>query len=131
MNNWELERQKATLEVLRLFLTRILTLSTALVAAGIGLAKLSPPDGGQGNLYFVTLVAFGLSVLFALLALGTIVASLAAGAMNVGASWAVQLLSVLVVASFAVGVGLSVLLARGLCALGGAVGAGVPMGGPG
>lgn len=114
MSEWELERQKTTLDVMRLLLTRIVTLSTALIAAGVALAKLSPPHAGGGGLFFAALCALGLSVLFGLLALGAILASLTLGAMDVGRSWLLQILTALVVASFAAGLGLSIFLARGL-----------------
>ena len=98
-----LERQKATLDVIRQLVTQVLTLCTSLIAASIALAKLAAPFGEHGWLFSSMLAGFSAAVLFGLLALGAVISSLINTSLDVGNARAVQLLAGLELVAFAVG----------------------------
>lgn len=86
----EQERRKLALEVIRQLVTQVLTLNTSLVAAAVALAKLSSPIATRSLVFDLLLIFHVISVIFGLLAMGTIVSCLVNDTIEIAKSSLIQ-----------------------------------------
>jgi hypothetical protein len=105
------ERQKAVLEVIRQLVIQVITLCTTLIAAGVALAKIDPPNQTLSLLFAGQLISYSLAALVGLLALGAIISTLINQNIDVGRSRVVQLLTGLELLAFAAGLVLTSIFA--------------------